>query len=243
MKILANDSIRWRGSCHHAGAVKLQVNHPVIESVEGDIFTFTFAPNCMTHRCRCVTEDDRARNDACCQHGADVLVPEKMAILRRASEVASVMREGRGTATGWFDERDPERDPDAPEGIILRTATSDLEDDTSGCVFLEHTGERGCGLHRAALVHGFNPAEIKPRVCRLYPLSWDKNALGLSPDFDRYSCANDAGPSLYRLMRPAIIEVFDVDLVRELDRLEARVLRQRLPVLSPRPAGPESAAE
>jgi Fe-S-cluster containining protein len=197
----------------------------------------------MTYGCRCLTEGNRPRNDACCQHGADVLIPEKAAILRRAPEIASIMRDGRSAAGEWFDERDPERDPDAPEGIILRTATSDLEDDTSGCVFLEHTGERGCGLHRAALVHGFSPAEIKPRVCRLYPLSWDKSVLDLSPDFDRYSCANDTGPSVYRLMRPAILEVFDGDLVRELDRLEARVLRMRLPVLASRPSEPESAAE
>ena len=215
--------------------LRLQVNHPVIERVDVDIFVFTFAPDCMTHQCRCVTEDDRARNDACCQHGADVLLPEKAAILRRAREITSVMRDGRRDPAHWFDERDPELDPDAPQGIILRTATSDLADDTSGCVFLEHTGERGCGLHRAALVHGFTPSEVKPRVCRLYPLSWDKRSLGLSPDFDRYSCANDTGPTVYRLMRGAIVEVFGDELIAELDRVEEKVLRRRLRVLA-RPA-------
>ncbi len=223
-------------------ALRHPINHRDIESVDGDIFTFTFASDCMTHRCRCVTEDNRFRNDACCQHGADVLIPEKAAILRRATQIASIMREGRGNPGEWFDERDPELDPDAPEGIILRTATSDLEDDTSGCIFLEHTGERGCGLHRAALVHGFSHAEIKPRVCRLYPLSWDKRELGLSPDFDRYSCANDTGPSVYRLMRAVLVEIFGDDLIRELDHLEEGILRRRLPVL-PRAPEPELATE
>lgn len=218
--------------------MRFQVNHPLIARVDGAIFTFTFAPDCMSHQCRCVTEGNKARNDACCQHGADVLIPEKAAILRRASEVASVMRAGRGDSAHWFDERDPELDADAPEGIILRTATSDLQDDTSGCVFLEHTGERGCGLHRAALVHGFDQAEIKPRVCRLYPLSWDRRLLGLSPDFDRYSCANDSGPSVYRVMRGAVLEVFGPALVAELDRLEEKALRRRLPVVARTPAAP-----
>lgn len=223
--------------------LRFHVKHPAIDRVDGDIFTFTFAPDCMTHRCRCVTEDNRARNDACCQHGADVLIPEKAAILRRSTEIASVLRDGRRDPTQWFDERDPELDPDAPEGIILRTATSDLSDDTSGCVFLEHTGERGCGLHRAALVHGFSPLEVKPRVCRLYPLSWDKHSLGLSPDFDRYSCANDTGPSVYRVMREAVRQIFDDELIAELDRLEEKALRRRLRVLA-RPAAPsDSAAE
>ncbi|MBC8132696.1 MAG: hypothetical protein H7X95_06915, partial [Deltaproteobacteria bacterium] len=142
-----------------------------------------------------------------------------------------------------FDERDPEQDPDAPEGIILRTATSDLENDSSGCVFLEHTGERGCGLHRAALVHEFDPAEVKPRVCRLYPLSWDKTSLGLSPDFDRYSCANHDGPTLYRLMRGALMEVFGDTLIAELDRVEEKALRRRLRVLPRTPAAPDAATE
>jgi hypothetical protein len=168
-----------------------KINHPLITLVDVEIFTITFAPDCMSHSCRCRDADDVQRNDACCQHGADVLVPEKAAILRRAAEISSVLKADWRRPEAWFDERDPELDPEAPEGILLRTATTDLADESSGCVFLEHTGARGCGLHRAALVHGFDPAEIKPGVCRLYPLSLLERQLGLSPDFDRYSCAND----------------------------------------------------
>ena len=223
--------------------MRRKVNHPLIDRVDGNIFVFTFAADCMTHQCRCVTEDNRPRNDACCQYGADVLLPEKAAILGRAEQIASVMREDRKNPAEWFDERDPEEDPDVPGGILLRTATSDLQSDTSGCVFLEHTGERGCGLHRAALIHGFDPVEIKPRVCRLYPLSWDKRTLGLSPDFDGYSCANHAGPSVYRLMRAALGTIFDDALLMELDRLESKVQRRRLTVLSRPSVAPESSTE
>ncbi len=220
-----------------------QVNHPLISRVDVEIFTVTFAPDCMTHSCRCRDQDDAQRNDACCQHGADVLLPEKAAILRRAAEVASVLTADWQQPADWFDERAPEPDPDAPGGIILRTGTVDLHDESSGCIFLEHTGARGCGLHRAALVHGFDPDEIKPSVCRLYPLSWSERRLSLSPDFDRYSCANDAGPTVYRLMRGVVGALFGDTLIEELDRIEAEVLRRKLRLL-PRSApgqvsGPE----
>jgi hypothetical protein len=99
-------------------------------------------------------------------------------------------------------------------------------------VFLEHSGERGCGLHRAALLHAFDPALIKPRVCRLYPLSWHEGWLGLSEDFDRYSCSTDGTLSVYRVMRSAVEEMFGPGLVHELDRQEARVQQRRLSVLS-----------
>jgi hypothetical protein len=208
--------------------VTLKVNHPAIASVESEIFTQTFAPDCMTHACLCREEGDRPRNDACCRFGADVLIPEKAAILRRVNEVASVLKEERRNPASWFDEIDPERDPDAPGGILLRTATADPTVETSGCVFLEHDGQRGCGLHRTALQFGFDPAEIKPAVCRLYPLSVSKRGLGLSPDFDWYSCAGDAGPTVYRLMRGELGAIYGRELVAELDRLEGQHLRRRL---------------
>jgi hypothetical protein len=208
--------------------VEREVNHPLIALVDVDIFTVTFAPDCMNHSCRCRDQDDSQRNDACCQHGADVLVPEKAAILRRAAEVASVLKADWQHPASWFDERAPELDPDAPGGIVLRTGTVDPNDESSGCIFLEHTGTRGCGLHRAAMEHGFHPTEIKPSVCSLYPLSHGARRLGLSPDFDRYSCANDDGPSVYRVTREAVGTTFGAALVEELDRVEAEILKRRL---------------
>ena len=90
--------------------MSLDINQPTIRSVDPEIFRVTFAADCMQHECRCRAENDRRRNDACCQYGADVLVPEKLAILRRASEIASVLKPERQDPGGWFDERDPELD-------------------------------------------------------------------------------------------------------------------------------------
>ncbi|HEX3695552.1 MAG TPA: hypothetical protein VH374_09180 [Polyangia bacterium] len=218
----------------------LKINHPAFTSVDGEIFTQTFAPDCMAHACLCREEDNRQRNDACCRFGADVLIPEKAAILGRTREIAAVLSERRRDPTGWFDDNDPERDPDAPGGILLRTATQRPGVETSGCIFLDHTGERGCGLHRAALQFGFDPAEIKPAVCRLYPLSASKRRLSLSPDFDWYSCAGHSGPTVYRLMRGVLVSLFGQELTTELDKLESQYLRRRLRVASTAATGATS---
>src|SRR5579862_6115188 len=143
----------------------LQVDHQRVRFVERAIYSVPFTSSCDSHQCLCRDENDKPRLDACCQHGADVTVPEKQAILRRAKEIASVLRPERRSPTEWFDEREPDEDPEAPFGFVVRTATSDPSLDTSGCVFLEHGEGRGCGLHLAAQKHGFDPAEIKPAVC------------------------------------------------------------------------------
>jgi hypothetical protein len=206
----------------------LAVDHPRVRLVDREIFRLWFVADCTQHRCLCRDEKDRAQVDACCQHGADVLHSEKSAILRRASEVASVLKPERRAPETWFDERDPEVISEEPFVEVIRTATADLEVENSGCVFLNHLGDRGCGLHLAALRHGFDPAEIKPSVCRLYPLSLDEGRLGLSPDFDRYSCANSGTSSIYGVMRGALGEMFGGELVRILDDLNARTRVRRL---------------
>jgi Fe-S-cluster containining protein len=215
------------------GPVYLAVDDPRVRFIDRDVFLVSFAPDCVSHSCRCRDENDRARLDACCQHGADVRVPEKEAILQRASEIASVLQPGRRSPESWFDEREPGHDPEAPLGFVIRTATSDLDDETSGCVFLEHTGARGCGLHVAAQRHAFDPAEIKPLACRLYPLSFEYGRLGLSDDFYRYSCASSGTTSVYQVMRETIGATFGEDSLRALDRLDDRTRSRALRILPP----------
>jgi hypothetical protein len=202
-----------------------------IRWVETSIFTESFVPDCMSHACVCRDEGDRQRNDACCQHGCDVDLFEKEAILARRAEVAAVLDETFKDPSRWFDESDPEHDSEAyPSGTAVRSGRA-TPDESSGCVFLQHD-RRGCALHRAALESGFDPDEIKPAVCRLYPLAVDgDHTLGLSDDYSRYSCAGHAGgPSLYRVMRGTLGDLYGRHLVRKLDQLERSVLGVRLPI-------------
>jgi hypothetical protein len=214
-----------------ATATEISIEHSRIRFIDPSLFSLTFVSDCCTHSCRCRDENDRLRDDACCQHGADLFPAEKLAILRRTAEIQSVLRPTHRDPARWFDEREPGWDDDAQLDVI-RVATNDMDDESSGCVFLEHASGRGCGLHVAALKHGFDPAEIKPTVCRLYPLSVDGKRLVLSPDFDRYSCANGPGPSLYQVMRETLRQMFDDELIRILDDLEARLRTRRLRVMA-----------
>jgi hypothetical protein len=209
----------------------VEIEHPVVRRVDSRIFHVAFVEDCMEHACRCRDEGDRLLPDACCQHGADVDLFERDAILKRAPAIAGVLGEEFRDTSRWFDAREPEADAETPSGMLIRTGLVDLANEASGCVFLQHDG-RGCALHRAALAESFDPAEIKPQVCRLYPLTWGDGRLELSDDWDRYSCAHGGQRTIYRVMRDTVADVLGLELVRKLDRVERQVRPRRLPLLA-----------
>jgi hypothetical protein len=211
----------------------IRIDHPRIRLVEPDVFLARFAPDCMAHDCRCVDEGDRSLPDACCQHGADVDLYERDAIRARAEQIAPVLAPPFQDPARWFDESEPEHDPEVPSGVLVRTGRAG-PGEADGCVFLQHDA-RGCALHRAALQHGFDPSSIKPAVCRLYPIAWGEGTLGLSDDFERYSCAgNPEWPTVWQVMRATVGDIFGLDVVRLLDDAERRVTRTRLRVVAAR---------
>jgi hypothetical protein len=210
----------------------LRIRHARVRLVEPDIFRRHFTPDCMSHACLCRDQDDRERLDACCQHGADLDLFERDAILARKAAIAAILGPAFRDTDRWFDASEAETDPDFPSGTAIRTGLADPHDEESGCVFLQHDA-RGCALHRAALESHFDPNEIKPAVCRLYPLAFGDGLLGLSDDFERYSCADAPGsPTVYRLMRPELGALFGADLLPLLDRAEAQVRRKQLAVVA-----------
>lgn len=198
--------------------------HPRFVKAQRDIFIRRVTPDCMSHRCRIEREHGRPMLDACCRYGADVDLGERQAILAHARDIAATL-EPAAAASPWFEGPEYE-DPDFPSGRYLRTATHD-----GRCIFLAHD-RRGCAIHRAALAHGWSMSGVKPHVCRLFPLSYESDAIVLSDDYEDYSCARDAGaPSVFRATRAAVAEVFGAELVAALDTAEAAVLaRQGLQV-------------
>jgi hypothetical protein len=91
-------------------------------------------------------------------------------------------------------------------------------------VFLSHDG-RGCAIHRASIEGGWDFHGVKPHVCRLFPLSYDDEAIVLSDDYPDYSCTLDPmAPTVYRVGRDTLAAVFGADLVTALDAAEAAVL-------------------
>jgi Fe-S-cluster containining protein len=202
------------------------IHHPRFRRAQRSIFTERMVPDCMTHQCRMVDEDNELLLDACCQYGADTDTAERDAILARRDEIGALLRDGAADAP-WFEELE-EEDPDFPSGKVVRTATFN-----GGCVFLSHD-KRGCAIHRAGLEGGWDLHGVKPHVCRLFPLSYDNEAIVMSDDYPAYSCAYDPGaPTCYRVARPDVEVIFGPELVAALDAAEARVLGEArsLPVI------------
>lgn len=213
--------------------MEVPLDHPRFRTAEAAIFTRTLVPDCMSHRCTAVQDEHGTplapplqRYDVCCQYGCDVDLDERARILAREAELRALMRPAAAAAPWFGDEVFP--DADYPSGAVVRTEV--FED---ACIFLAHD-QRGCVLHRAALEHGWELGTIKPAICRLFPLSYTSDSITVAEEYLEYSCARSGGPSLYRLSRDLLAELFGADLVTALDAAEARVLGE-LPVPAPEP--------
>ena len=205
----------------------IELDHSRFTRAEVDVFTRRVVADCMSHRCT-MHATGKLKLEACCQYGCDVDLGERDAILARADAIRPVLRED-ARAAAWFDESAPEQDPDVPSGTVVRIAR--LGD---GCVFLAHD-RRGCAIHRAAIEQGWDYRAAKPAVCRLFPLTYGDGMILVSDDYPDYSCAYEPdAPTLYRVGRDALGDIFGADLVRAMDAAEARLAAEapvRLPVV------------
>lgn len=190
------------------------VDHPRFRRAWTAIFTRRMAADCMTHSCA-VVEPRREKLDVCCQYGCDVDLAERDAILARAADVRAVLRPDVRDRP-WFEDEETV-EPEYPSGRIVRTESVD-----GACIFLAHD-RRGCALHRVALERGFDLLGFKPAVCRLYPLYFEGDTLVISEEYPEYSCAHVTGPTLYRLVRDVLADLWGAELVRALDDAERRV--------------------
>ena len=199
------------------------LDHPRFHAAELGVFTKRVVADCMTHKCAMhATKTEKL--DACCQYGCDVDLFEKEAILRRADSIKPVLSpEVRDLP--WFDESEPEQDPDVPSGTVVRTAVHG-----GGCLFLSHDA-RGCAIHRASIEQGWDFRGVKPSICRLFPLSYGEGMIQVSDDYVDYSCAYEPdAPTLYQVARDALADLFGPELVRAMDAAEQRVLARQLPL-------------
>jgi Fe-S-cluster containining protein len=199
------------------------LDHPRFHHAWTAIFTRKLAADCMTHRCTMV-DTQREKLDACCQYGCDVDLRERDAIEAHGDAIRALLRPEAQQAR-WF-EPDEEIDPDYPSGRVVRTEVFG-----GGCIFLAHD-LRGCAIHRASIEGGWDLRGVKPAICRLFPLSYEDDAIVIADEYPEYSCAHVEGPSLYRITRDALADVFGEALVIAMDAAEAQVLgaQRRLPV-------------
>jgi len=191
------------------------LDHPRFRSAAAAVFTRRLVADCMTHRCTMV-ETHSEKLDACCQYGCDVDLRERDAIEARSDQIRALLRTEVKDAR-WFDPEE-EVDDDYPSGRVVRTEVHD-----GGCIFLAHD-RRGCAIHRAALEGGWDFRGVKPAICRLFPLSYEDDAIVIADEYPEYSCAHVDGPTLYRLTRDTLAELFGEPLVAAMDAAEAQVL-------------------
>lgn len=204
----------------------LHIDHPRFATVDPAIFTKKLVGDCMTHACQMLVPETHQKLDACCQYGCDVDLAERDAILAKADDIRPLLRAAVASRP-WF-ETEVEYDKDYPSGAVVRTEVVD-----GGCLFLQHD-QRGCAIHRASIERGWDFRGVKPAICRLFPLSYEDDAIVIADEYEEYSCAHVEGPSLYRISRDTLADVFGDALVRALDAAEAQVLGaqpRRLPVV------------
>jgi Fe-S-cluster containining protein len=202
----------------------VELDHPRFHAAELAVFTKRVVADCMTHACA-IRATSTVKLDACCQYGCDVDLYEKQAILARAESIKPVLA-AEVRELPWFDESEPEQDPDVPSGTVVRTAVHD-----KGCLFLSHD-KRGCAIHRASIEQGWDFRGVKPSICRLFPLSYGEGMILVSDDYVDYSCAYQAdAPTLYQVAREALADLFGPELVRAMDAAEAKVNARQLKVI------------
>jgi len=210
------------------------VEHARFLWVESGIFTDRIVVDCFSHACS-RHPGGSTHLDICCQYGADVDGNEKAAIEHHRQSIAAQMTPG-AVAAPWF-EGTLEPDADFPSGLRARTAVFD-----GACIFLDRAN-RGCAIHRAAIAGGWDLHGVKPMICRLWPLTWDYNSLGLADDYADYSCAFEPqAPTVYQGGRSALSQLFGAGLVDALDAVEAKMLGaspnrpRRLPIVGTTPS-------
>lgn len=175
---------------------------PVLQQVDTDIFKLRYFGKCM--QCTFC-------HDSCCQYGCDVNLAERDRILALKDELRPFVK---SPPEMWFKDEVKE-DPEYESGKFVRSQTVN-----GACVFLNPNG-RGCGIHSFCLSTGLDYHRIKPSVCWLFPVTWDKGVLRPSYDVNDDLACRHTGPTLYEMSREELQVFFGDDLVKELDVMMA----------------------
>jgi Fe-S-cluster containining protein len=173
---------------------------PVLKQVDTDIFKLRYFGHCM--QCTFCA-------DSCCQYGFDVNLAERDRILAHQDELKAFVK---SPPEQWFKEQVFE-DPEYETGKFVRSNVVG-----GACVFLNPNG-RGCGIHAYALAKGLDYHAIKPSVCWLFPVTWDKGVLRPSYDVNDDLVCRQMGPTLYEMSRGELQAFFGEKLVLELDQV------------------------
>jgi Fe-S-cluster containining protein len=174
---------------------------PIIDRVDSAIFEKTYFGDCLA----CVF-----CHDSCCRSGADIDAENVARLLLHGALAEDVGVSPEEWFPGPFVE-----DSEFPGGQYTRTGVKN-----GSCIFLNHKG-RSCLIHAYAIRRGLEVREIKPLVCNLFPVTFERGLLEPSREIREASLVcMGPGPTLYRAIRGDLGYYFGKEFVDELDRCE-----------------------
>ena len=168
-----------------------------IKEVAESLFSRKYYADCL--------DFDQCR-DICCSYGCDVDTAERDRILAFTDQLEP--RLGIPAAC-WF-ENDLIKDASYPSGLVARTRVYDER-----CVFHDRRA-RGCLLHHFANEKGMDWRQLKPMVCAIFPITWERGRLLTSPFLEELPC-NDRGTSVFQAQKQELKNFFGDHFVNDIE--------------------------
>ncbi len=169
-----------------------------IDEVDEAIFTRKYRAHCLDYHC----------DDICCSYGCQMDRTERDRVLI----YATVLESRLGIpASQWFEE-EIIKDADYPSGEAVRTRVY-----RDRCVFRDHK-LRGCYLHRFAVEKGGDRHLLKPMVCSLFPVTWERGRLSVSTFLDELPC-KDQGVAVFEAQKDELKVYLGTEFVSELEKI------------------------
>lgn len=140
-----------------------------IKDVDQNLFSQKYLGNCL---------GCSSCYDVCCSYGCQADLFEVDRIISYANQLEAELGI---PASRWFED-EITVDIDYPSGKFRRTRVYNNK-----CVFYKD-GYRGCTLHRFSIEKGMDIHQLKPMVCCLFPVTWEKERLLVSDFLNELPC-------------------------------------------------------
>ncbi len=186
---------------------KSREGKPVLREIDTDIFSIKCYSSCMScHLCK----------DDCCKEGAIADVENVKKILKNEE----FLKDKVDINPKYFF-KEVFRDEDFPSG-----KGTFIPEKNGSCIFINKKG-RGCRLHTLLVSQHRDYHELKPIICCLFPVSFEKGELCPAPEFNNknFICL-EGGSSLYDASRNELKYYFGEDFVRELDKIRDSTIKR-----------------
>jgi len=145
-------------------------------------------------------------DDICCSYGCPADLVEVDRIISYADQLETIINI---PSSSWF-KNEITVNPDYPSGKVRYTKVYNNK-----CVFHKN-GYRGCLLHSFCIEKGIDIHLLKPMVCCLFPVTWEKECLLASEFLEELPC-KDSGISIFEAQKNELMFYLGGSFVTELE--------------------------